>query len=578
MAKPVTYRPSWHFEVINNPTDWQWEPPTTPETRHKDSAKISLKNLSGKLLRWLEDSDLDKPFIDPPPEVLDIPAAIDSPTAEQSMAVPSAAPVTIITDLHQLRSAICGMDKVIKTSLRPNLVRRIRSGDITVEDLIESMNPLDTATVAHISNYDLTRTVISKVRSAIVTTLSELRAQDLKDDYREAWVAVMNHSLTARANSAGFRTLALLIEKAQPMDRTLIPIDGLATRLYDLIQSMVVLSKKKVTLEDAAQLAQVMRLLEPSMREDVSHKVESIVAEAFAAGLSYEYRYWWMVFKAHYTDVSFSEFEEAVNAYLESNKRPNDHQSLLLISARMFADNCVDAESYMTFARQLRGDYQEKHWLTLAKKVMDSRGRQGLTSLWCHLGALKYDVRFFEKLVVFSQKRRTRDDSVRLMKDIVSNPLLPSLRFWLALNGEMKRIMSPHPTSSEAGVKPDEMVANKKHLMELVDMMARWYETAPDLTNRMAFRGLSRCIRFQTQLSGRPSAQVLRSMTTIVTSKLRDGQVAPAGRLHHYVENIVAPNQGVEVARSCRNILASWQKQASLEATIKEKRRHVKQI
>ncbi|CAH0049935.1 unnamed protein product [Clonostachys solani] len=618
MAEPVTYRPSWHFEVINDPTEWQWEPPTTPETRHKNNAKVSVKNLSGKLLRWLEASDMDKPFLDPPSEVLDSPtvldspavldslavtespavlnspavvespaitespAVIESPTAEQSITVPSADPVTINKELHQLRSAICGLETVTKASLWPlrdqfiqNLIRRIKSGDITVEDLVETMVPVDAATLAHIPDPLFVHSVILNTRRAIITTLSNLRRKDRRDDYREAWAAVLNDSLAATANGTRFRTLALIIEYAQPKDRDLVPVDRLVTGLYDLIRSMVASSSPMKTgrLVDVVQLARAVQLLKPSMREAVGQKVESALAETFDAGLSYDYRYWWMLFKAHYTHISFSEFEEAVNSYLGTDKRPNDHQSLLLISARMYADGCLHKDPYISFTRQIRGGYQEKHWSTLAGKVIQSRGHVGLTSFWCHLGALKWDVRFFEALIACSWQRSTRQNTERVIKAIVSNPLIPSLRFWLALKDEKSRIMTPEPTSTKASDDPDDGLITKEHLMKLVDKIACWYETAPDLSNRMAFRGVSRCIRFQTELSGRPSATVLSAMTNVVTASLREGQPAPAKRLQHYLANIVAPSQGLEVAQDCGNTLDSWQKQASLEAVLRGKRR-----
>ncbi|CAG9970773.1 unnamed protein product [Clonostachys byssicola] len=628
MAEPPTYNPSWHFEVMNDPKEWQWEPPTTPETRHKRNAEISIKNLSGKLLRWLEDSNLDKPFIDPPPkvldspaitestaalnstavldpsEVLDSPAVLDSPevlnspavsnspTAEQSISVPAADAVTMNSELRQLRSAIWGMkwgwNKVRKRSIWlvrdkfiKNLVGRIRSRDFTPEYLVEMMRPLDTATMARISNKMISQSVISSIRSAVVTTLSELRAEDdLRDDYREAWEAVLNDSLAATAKGDSFRILALVIEKAQPMDRDLIPVDELATSLYSLIRSVMRSPKEHDKLKNLAVLAQLMQSFEPPMREAIGQKVESIIAETFDAGLNYEYRYWWLLFKAHYLELSFSEFEQLVISYLGSHHRPDKQQTLLLMSARMFADECLEAESYMEFTRQvlLRG-YLEQHWLTLAKKVIESRHPAGLTSLWCHLGALKWDVRFFRTLIVLTRTSRPNvvQNTQAVIKDIVSNPHLPSLRFWVALKDEKRSIMHPEPTSTtEASAAPPlDAPAIKQQLMDLVDMIALWYEKAPGLTNRMAFRGVSRCMRFQSDLAGRPTDAVLRCITNVVTRSLRDGQPAPVGRLQHYIANIVAPSFGVQVAHDCSIIIASWQKQATLnvEEKLKAKRR-----
>ncbi|KAK7226592.1 hypothetical protein V2G26_014595 [Clonostachys chloroleuca] len=631
MAEPPTYNPSWHFEVMNDPKEWQWEPPTTPETRRKHNAEISVKNLSGKLLRWLENSNMDKPFLDPPSDVLnssavvDSPAvadspellnssavvdssatidstavldsmaavespAVDSPIVEQSITVPLDDPATIYTELQQLRSAILGLENITKESLRSvrgkfckNLVRRIRSHDITTEELLATMRPLDTATMAHIPEKPLAHNIVLQVRSAVLSTLSKWRAKEhRRDDYREAWEAVLNDALAATAKGAGFRTLALIIEKAEPMDRNLLPVDRLATVLYDLIRSIVLAPTNQAKLQNLAELAQVMQFFEPHMREAIGQKVESIVAETFHAGLNYEYRFWWMFFKAHYIEMSFSGFEQAVNSYLGSDQRPDDQQTLLLTSARMFADECLEARSYTHFTRQVvRRGYRENDWLTLAGMVMDSRGRVGLTSLWCHLGALKWDIRVFEKLIVLSRKPSpfVVQDTLMVIRGIVSNPLLPSLRFWEALKDEKSRIMPRKPTSAEASAAPpisDKRIRRtRRELMDLVDKIALWYEKAPELTDRMAFRGVSRCIRYQSELSGRPTDQVLRSMTNVVMKSLKKGQPAPVGRLQHYIANIVAPSLGVQVAHDCSIIIASWQKQAtvSLEEAIKAKRR-----
>jgi len=63
------YQPLWWFNSWGDLTEWKWQPPSTVQER-REKEKHSKTSRIDTLIQWLEASDLDKPFLDPPNDTI----------------------------------------------------------------------------------------------------------------------------------------------------------------------------------------------------------------------------------------------------------------------------------------------------------------------------------------------------------------------------------------------------------------------------------------------------------------------------------------------------------------------------
>ena len=63
------YQPQWWFNSWGDLTEWKWQPPSTTQERREKEKHSKISRID-TLIQWLEASDLDKPFLDPPTDTI----------------------------------------------------------------------------------------------------------------------------------------------------------------------------------------------------------------------------------------------------------------------------------------------------------------------------------------------------------------------------------------------------------------------------------------------------------------------------------------------------------------------------
>lgn len=503
---------------------------------------MSLSNLGDKLVKWLEASDFDKPYLQPP--------------------VARTRPVHagLSHKIADMRTAICLLDEVDKQTLdrwaykfRRNLTKRITSGHVTVEDLMLAMEPLDSITWQHIGDDELARSFTTTIQTYIVSALGRMRRKDTEDAFLSVWLSIVNKVLSMPASNASFTVLRYLIKESRPSDRhQLSPELLLNTSRSFLLTQTNRSSSSSGWLLRFARFAQMLERLDATQRSTIDPGLLAYIlhySSVTGAEKGRDLQYSWLLLQAHFQSVSPAVFETILDGFLDSYGPLDGYEAWQLATARLLATGVVDYDQHRLLVAEKYKSWTSR-WTALTNTV---EGDDGLRDLCDIMRSMQCSDSLATPLVA-SKPTKTRNKTIHR---IITHRHIDHRLIWDAIDTRRKAAMRARRSNSRKAC------FEIRSLLSLVDKMASWYQKAESLSSRQAFRGLELCVKAQRAMSwrhgyerGRVSPAVMANLTEVIIRDMREGP----GRTERlkYLLRVIAEQQGHAEAEKARTALQGW--------------------
>ncbi|KAL7900004.1 hypothetical protein HDV64DRAFT_267827 [Trichoderma sp. TUCIM 5745] len=606
MPSSSTYTPLWHFDVAWIPSEWKWEPPTTVEERKKKKQAISPSVLFNGLISWLEKSDGDKPFIQPPADTAV--ANMSSISAGEAAAAAVELPyydIPIPTELPQelvaLRASIATLETVDSEALdrlrkvfRRNHVRRMEKALISVEGLRLAMEPLDLATRDKLSDPKMADWLIARIRRSLLTGLEAAQKKNSDEAaMRELWVAFASVICSSGGSYQNVRLFKRMLSLMPDSIKIYIPTD----QILSLARSFVVTQATSSNLSSswkatAAQFGQALSMLHPTQLQSLDDDIHTFFShQEMSNEKDRRLLFSWLLTKAYNPTTTNQDFIQCYRHLTASREIDLRHLQLWqLIVARLKATGAIDGNLH---SKLTRIDYSSlsQRWAALFSAIHRRPNASSiLTELFSFFSGIDQTDALISALSSLPISRTSIDcvrtiatacDDHRLalqlyealrsrlgqgeqistwgweawvpyLERIIKDPEITRPVHWKILN--LPRLAA---TAHKSTPDPEEIAREIQAKMALLDKMGQWYMEASHLNDRQVLRRLQRCASVQRALTESVSSRVLAQVTEVVTRDLQKGQWGRTTWLQ-WLLGMVAQKHGDEHASDVLKTIKGW--------------------
>ncbi|KAH0491394.1 hypothetical protein TgHK011_002828 [Trichoderma gracile] len=615
MPSSATYSPLWHFDVAWVPSECKWEPPSTVEERRRKKQSIGPSALFESLISWLEKSDADKPFIQPPPadnivssastSEATVPAPPEITTSEhfyQDAPIPAKVP----RELSALRYSISLLDtideKALEGLLKPfqrDYFLRMETANLSVEELRFLMEPLDQASRDIISDPKLVNLLIARIRRSVLTGLEIAQTRVPKSvtlpDLWTTFASIVCSSGSGYQNIRIFRKALSIM----PADiRAQIPMYEITT----LARSSLVAQASSRNLHPlwtrvASQFGEALSNLDRLQLQNLDLEINALISEreqdVEETGML---RFAWLMFKAYNSAATNAEIAQSYRELIASHGMGLASAQLWqVIVARLKSAELMSTITHFELTRTKYSSPSQR-WAALFSAI---HGLPNATDVLSELygffrdinrtGTLMHavtslpvsrvsidtartiatacdDHRLALQLYESIRARLGRDSRVTpwgweawvpYIERIIKDPEITRPVHWELL--DLPRVATPPDAD------PEDIAREIQAKMALVDRIGQWYMEAPHLNERQLLRRLHRCVSVQRALAKAVSPQVLARVAEVVTRDLQEGDWGRTTRLR-WLLSIIAQTHGEKQAGDVSRTLEGWRRMVDRKA------------
>ncbi|EHK50030.1 hypothetical protein TRIATDRAFT_314866 [Trichoderma atroviride IMI 206040] len=605
MPSSSTYTPLWHFDVAWIPSEWKWEPPTTVEERKKKKQAINPSALFDGLISWLEKSDGDRPFIQPPADVAvsnmssmsagEAAAAVEPPYHDGPI------PTELPQELVVLRASIATLETInsealdrLRKGFRRNYLRRMEKVPISVEGLRLAMEPLDRATRDKLSDPKLADWLFGRIRRSLLAGLNA--AQKKNSDQaavRELWLAFATIICSSGGSYQNVRLFNRMLSLMPDSIKIHIPTD----QIFNLARSFIVTQATSSNLSaswkaTAVQFGQALSMLHPTQLQSLDDDIHTFLSQQ-EMGQERERRllFSWLLAEAYNPATTNQEFVQSYQRLTASHEIDLRHLQLWqLVVARLKATGAIDGNlhteitriEYSSLSQRWAALFSAIHSLPNASSILTElfnffKGINQTDALPSALPSLPIsrtsvdcvrtiatacdDHRLALQLYEALRSRLGQGEQltawgweawVPYLERIIKDPEITRPVHW-----EMLKLSRLAATAQRTTPDPEEIAREIQAKMALLDKMGQWYMEASHLNDRQVLRRLQRCASVQRALTRNVSSQVLAQVTEVVTRDLQRGQWGRTTWLQ-WLLGMVAQKHGDEHASDVLKTIKGW--------------------
>jgi hypothetical protein len=143
------------------------------------------------------------------------------------------------------------------------------------------------------------------------------------------------------------------------------------------------------------------------------------------------------------------------------------------------------------------------------------------------------------------------------MRRMTMDQSIPPSRIWEALGIPLYQEGSGRASAQSHRRPPGGGMTEPK--VKLIERMARWFTERPNTSNRAKLRFVTQCIRHLQHHGVKPSPELLRVLTTVVTRDLAEGNYGRTSRLV-WVRDLIAKHHGVDDAVRFEEAISRWRR------------------
>ncbi|KAL6887909.1 hypothetical protein GGI43DRAFT_262471 [Trichoderma evansii] len=599
-----TYTPLWHFDVAWIPSEWKWEPPTTVEERKRKKQAINPSALFDGLISWLEKSDGDKPFIQPPADVA-VSNMSNMSVGEATAVEPPYHDNPIPTELPQelvvLRARIATLETInseeldrLRKAFRRDYLRRMEEALISVEGLRLAMEPLDQATREKISDPRMADWLIARVRRSLLTGLDVAQKKNSDDaTVKELWMTFSAIICSSEGSYQDIRLFNRMLSLMPDSIRIQIPTD----QIFNLTRSFVLAQASSSNLSTrwiatAALFGEAISRLHPVQLQGLDSDIPTLSSQReIDEERDRRLLFSWLIAKAYNPTTTNQEFIQSYQDLAASREIDLRHLQLWqLIVGRLKSTGAIEPNvhselirtKYSSLSRRWIDLFSAIHSLPHSTSILTEllnffKGIDQTDALISALSSLhisrvsidtvrtiatvcddhKLALQLYEALR--SQLGQGEHITtwgweawVPYLERIIKDPEITQPVHWDVLN--LPRLAA---TSQKAAADPEEIAREIQAKMALLDKMGQWYMEASHLNDRQVLRRLQRCASVQRALTRNVSSQVLAQVTEVVTRDLQRGQWGRTTWLQ-WLLGMVAQKHGDEHASDVLKTIKGW--------------------
>ncbi|OAA49306.1 hypothetical protein NOR_01229 [Metarhizium rileyi] len=601
MPTSHAFPPIWQFDV--GPDSLQWEAPTTREHRRQKREQISVSNMLNTFIGWLESSgSADKPFIPSPigdsksgpvsAEALAVNPDVEAPVTPNPIAQEPTPSQHLPKEIVNLRSSILYLDVVDNKTLfnltkicRQSLRRRVEHGELSVKDLLASLEPLDSASKSLVSTPEVANKACAMIRRSILYAMVDAEKQTPGSVSPDLWLAFMRKVCAGNGENHDIQLFWGLICAMPCSIRDQIP----GEQLHSLAGAFVAAQANRHNLfahwsARAARFSQALESLNTKQRRELNDGMAAfLLQQGWVSERARRMRFSWLLIKAYATQQTTSEFIQTVHACTGKAFRLHTVQLWQALAARLSAIGVLDDEAHKQVLQAAYTSVSQR-WTSLVAAVMtSSNGNLALRELCivsteigqfdvvvralackpAHLlrrdimegiasacGNHRQAIALHDAIDVRRQPNRRRplwkwSIWAKYVEPMIKDPSVDSIRVWQVLGLGVSRNESPEDTAAKS---------------QLLDQMGRWFIQAQHLTDRQVLRNVEKCASHQRALTNSVSSQTLANLTDIITRDLEKGRRGRTSRMQ-WLLSMVAHYHGQDQAKRTASALNGWRSQ-----------------
>ncbi|QYT02519.1 hypothetical protein H0G86_009521 [Trichoderma simmonsii] len=566
MPSSSTFPPLWHFDVAWVPSEWKWEPPSTVGERKRRKQAISPSALFDGLISWLEKSDADKPFIQPPSADI----AFSSISSGEATATDYAydeisVPTKLPQELATLRDRILLLETVddgalekLRKLFRRDYCLRMETASLSVEELRLSMEPLDQTLRDKISDPKMASEFIARIRRTLLTGLGVAQKRNPGNiAVLDLWMTFANIVCTTGGGYQNIRLFNRMMSLMPTWVRSQIPMDQVSTLAqYFVVTQASSSNVSKRWTATAAQFGEALSLLSPTQIQTLDTDMATLFSQQEQdLETSRKLRFSWLMVKAYNPTTTNEEFTQSYRDLIMSHEiNPRHIQLWQIIIGRLKSTGIISDNAHSELTQTQYSSLSQR-WAALFSTI---HGLPSASNVLTELYSFFKDINQTDALIHALSSlplSRMSIDSARIIATACDDhrlalQLYEALRLrlgqeshittwgWEAWAPYVERIIKdPEITrpvhweamdltrlASAPTAAPEEIAREIQAKMALVDRMGQWYMEAAHLNDRQKLRRLQRCASVQRALTRAVSPQVLARVAELVTRDLQRGE------------------------------------------------------
>ncbi|KAL7935242.1 hypothetical protein V8C35DRAFT_268463 [Trichoderma chlorosporum] len=599
MPSSSTYPPLWHFDVAWVPSEWKWEPPSTVEERKRKKQTISPSALFDGLISWLEKSDADKPFIQPPPTDMTLNSVSTGEATATEYVYDDVSTQTIVPqELAVLRNAILTLDTVddkalerLRKLFRRDYLCRMETASLSVEELRLLMEPLNQTLRDKISDPKMADGFAARVRRCLLTGLEV--AQKRNPDNAAVLDLWMTFADIVCASGGGYQNMRLFKRMMSLMPawvRSQVPMGQILT----LTRSFVMAQASSNNLSarwtaTAAQFGEILSTLTPTQVQSLDIDMQALFSQQDQdLEIVRKLRFSWLMAKAYNPTASNQEFTQSYRDLIASQEIDLRHLQLWQITVgRLQAAGIIDIDTHSELTRTQYSSLSQR-WIALFSTIHEHPNANNiLAELYSFFKDINQTDALIQALSSLPLSRvsinsaraiATACDDHRLALQLYEAVRLrlgdgAHIATWgweawvpyverIIKDAEITRpvhweVLDLTRLATPATAAPEEIAREIQAKMALVDRMGQWYVEAAHLNDRQTLRRLQRCASAQRALTRAISPQVLARVADVVTRDLQRGEWGRTAWLH-WLLGMIAQTHGDKHASDVSKTLDGW--------------------
>lgn len=611
MQTSHAYPPIWQFDV--GPSMLQWEAPTTQAHRKQKREKASVSGLFNSLVGWLENSgaaetpqatalDQNRNMATMSAEALAVTPDAELESTAEPILYDRASSPHLPEEIVKLRLSILDADigdthsllRLAKTCRRA-IRQRIERGDMSVEALLASLEPLDASSTDRIKSDHTANKMAAMIRRGILSAMEDAQKQVPSRVAQILWIAFFDRICAANGDNLDLQTFWRLMQTWPASLRHKITAEQIRNFTYSFITAQASRSNAFSHWSSrAARLSKALLVLSKTQREALDESIKTfLLQQDWVTDKSRRLRFSWLVVKAYDSDVAAQDFAQMYHGCVGSEVRLNSMQLWQLMVARLSATGTFDTDVRKELMKASY-NFMSERWTALASAIISSpnkeSGLQELCAALTEIGEFSTLVRALTSHPLTAHRKEIIQaiatacenhkqalqlhDSIAIkqppsarrspvlglpvwnkyIEQMIKDPNLDPIRVWQVLRFTSRTRPSSNNAHNNSTAGSNEDIQTK---VQLLDQMGQWFMEATHLNDRQILRNVQRCVTCQRALSNGVSSRTLANVTEVVTRDMEKGQMGRKTRLEWLV-GMVAQHQGHEEAKNAASALKGW--------------------
>ncbi|KAK3181372.1 hypothetical protein K4F52_007386 [Lecanicillium sp. MT-2017a] len=595
--------PSWYFDVMQS-TTWQWEAPSAPEQRRNSRQDLSIPGIYNRVRTWLEQSDANQVFIQPPQDL----AAPETRFTAIDASVPEVSSLDGTRDTHgydheqslpheieQLRLKLASLavpheGAVLKLCKRcgQSLAKRVNSGELSADEIMMALNPIDAATRSLLVNTHLIDRATSMIRRELLygMHLAEQGGSNLvpRKIWKEMTAYLSNEDFAAQPGNVALFTL--LLRTLPDAYRSLIESKHVfgATRAIVQSDEEFGMGAAKASALRAGKVASALGRLNEAEWAELSESMATYLGSLTCAPEErYRMRRMWLFIQAHSSRTTHEAFTSLYQSFVGSETQATRKANTwLLLLARLTATGSITRENRTDLYNNFS---QTSHqWVKVLGLLHASEHQQTRLAEMYSLMTTMSAKNSFLQTVSTTSLTAADIDAIRDLA-ISSNDALFALQAFEAIYASadedaaakqwkwatwapyLKTITQDKKLDSKImymikRTAPAQAKADLDANMSFLASMAKLYISSPSLSERQKLRRLQWCAARQREISGAVSFDMLKMIAESVTDDLSKGMYGRTERLE-WLLRLIDEMLGAEQATKSLKALQGWRRMIS---------------